>query len=577
MKISNRLSNINPETFLDDYLAYCGITNPEEFLNPSEFDIEPPENYDNMKEACDMFVYHDDYEHNIGILVDVDMDGFCSSTLLYKFLKDDINIPAERLQLFLHINKTHGLEDKIVFDQIMKSDINLLFIPDAGSADVAEHKLLKEKGIDVIVLDHHNCKVVSKDAIVINNQMSKKVTNKSASGTHVTWQFCRYIEHQMKLQEDMFKYCDLVAFANLADVMAMNGLENRAVNHFGLNNINNNFLKALKVKFVDKKDELIDLTPERVVWDISPKINALIRSENQDGKILIMEAFISEDTDFAQALLVLGQAHRKQQAYTKELTEQLENEVDDSGAVIIHVVEEEVGSFTGLIAMKLSEKFNKPVILLRKVEMKEGEDEKEWKKKPYIGSMRSPFALQDILNQCKFVNWCSGHASASGVSVFPNNVSKVTEYLNNLEMDTEPYTDATYTFDARNVPEELFGIADKYAEVWANKIEKPVFAITDIYINGTDIEKMGNGSTVKFKYMGLTYIMFYQGEQNRQKMHLGEDIDLNVTIIGELGLNEYNGEISNQVVIKQIEAIPKGLKQSESYDNENDSDWEDIF
>ena len=570
MKISNRLSNINPETFLDDYLAYCGVSNPQEFLNPTELDIEPPEHYENMDEAYQMlFVKHG--IDNIGILQDSDFDGMCSATLMYRFLRDDCSIPEENLTLFSHINKMHGLEDEIVLQQIMDSRIDLLIIPDAGSNDLAQHKLLKEGGLDIIVLDHHNCKTRSKDAVVINNQMSKNVTNKSASGTHVTWQFCRYVAGKTKLDIDVFKYCDLVAFANLADVMSMNGLENRAINHFGLNNINNPFLQALKVKFVDKKDELIDLTPERVVWDISPKINALIRSDNQEGKIKIMEAFVNDenDADFTQALLILGQAHRKQQAYTKELTEQLESEVDDSGAVIIQVVDEEVGSYTGLVAMKLAEKFNKPVILLK--------EQNEGTKQPCVGSMRSPYALQDILNQCKFVNWCSGHASAAGVSIFPNNISKVQSYLNGLELDTEPYTDATYTFNAKSIPDGLFGIADEYGEIWANGIEKPVWAITDIHINGTDIEKIGNGSTIRFSYMGLTYIMFYQGQSQRDKMHLGEDIDLNVTIIGELGLNEYNGEITNQVVIKQIESLPKGLKPKESNNDEDDSDWEDIF
>ena len=60
----------------------------------------------------------------------------------------------------------------IILDAIPK-DVKLVIIPDAGSNDYEQHKALKEKGIDVLIIDHHEADKISEDACIINNQLSK--------------------------------------------------------------------------------------------------------------------------------------------------------------------------------------------------------------------------------------------------------------------------------------------------------------------------------------------------------------------------------------------------------------------
>ena len=94
----------------------------------------------------------------------------------------------------LHDGKQHGLTDMMEF---IDSSYSLVIVPDAGSNNVTECTELKQKDIDVIILDHHICDEDNPDAIVINNQLCD-YPNKDLSGVGIVWQFCRYIDSLMK-------------------------------------------------------------------------------------------------------------------------------------------------------------------------------------------------------------------------------------------------------------------------------------------------------------------------------------------------------------------------------------------
>jgi single-stranded-DNA-specific exonuclease len=73
---------------------------------------------------------------------------------------------------------------------------NLIILPDSSSNDYEQHKELKERGYDILVLDHHEAERYSEDAIVVNNQLSKKYNNKYLSGVGIVFKFFEYWEQQ---------------------------------------------------------------------------------------------------------------------------------------------------------------------------------------------------------------------------------------------------------------------------------------------------------------------------------------------------------------------------------------------
>jgi single-stranded DNA-specific DHH superfamily exonuclease len=105
------------------------------------------------------------------LVVDPDVDGYTSSAVVWLYMTNylqgykDFNFTLE-----YHIpeGKEHGLE--VVFDELFpEKKYDLIICPDSSSNDYPFHKVLKEVGYDILVLDHHEADHYSSDAVVINN------------------------------------------------------------------------------------------------------------------------------------------------------------------------------------------------------------------------------------------------------------------------------------------------------------------------------------------------------------------------------------------------------------------------
>ena len=88
----------------------------------------------------------------------------------------------------IHIGKQHG----IILDTI-PVDVKLVIAPDSSSNGYTEHATLKENGVDVLVIDHHEADEISKNACIINNQLCDYPT-KSLSGVGMVYKFCSFID-----------------------------------------------------------------------------------------------------------------------------------------------------------------------------------------------------------------------------------------------------------------------------------------------------------------------------------------------------------------------------------------------
>jgi single-stranded-DNA-specific exonuclease len=194
-------------------------------------------------------------------------------------------------------------------DMFTKEKIcDLIILPDSSSNDYEEHKILKDIGYDILVLDHHEADHYSENAIVINNQLSKNYENKSLSGVGVAYKFLEYFEHAFESdlistmgEEGIYEaegwephiqdYIDLVALGEISDMMNMNTLENRWFCEEGLSHINNGFFKELVAK---QSYSLGDgpLTQIGIAFYITPLINALIRVGSDLEKERLFEAFL---------------------------------------------------------------------------------------------------------------------------------------------------------------------------------------------------------------------------------------------------------------------------------------------
>jgi single-stranded-DNA-specific exonuclease len=153
--------------------------------------------------------------------------------------------------------------------------VKLVIAPDSSSNQYEEHQELAEKGIDVLVIDHHEADHYSEYACVINNQMCDYPT-KTLSGAGVMYKFCSYIDTLLdtNFADD---YIDLATVGIIADVMPLKDLEVRQIILKGMQGFRNPLLKTMVAKdefhFKGKA-----LTPFNIAWYIAPYINAITRS-----------------------------------------------------------------------------------------------------------------------------------------------------------------------------------------------------------------------------------------------------------------------------------------------------------
>ena len=87
--------------------------------------------------------------------------------------------------------------------------MKLVIAPDSSSNDYEVHQQLKEKGIDVLVIDHHEADKISENACVINNQLCDYPT-KSLSGVGMVYKFCSYLDSLLN-KDYAEQFLDLVA------------------------------------------------------------------------------------------------------------------------------------------------------------------------------------------------------------------------------------------------------------------------------------------------------------------------------------------------------------------------------
>lgn len=463
----------------------------------------------------------------------IDVDGYLSSAQIYLYLHE-LNSNINIFPLF-HEHKLHGLDDEEVMQILTISEPSLLIIPDASGSE-EQYKQLVDLGYEILCIDHHKTKP-SKYAITINNQHSNDV-NKQGAGANVVFQFLRALDNEFNVRFANH-YVDLCAIGNIGDVMDMANPYNRTLNYYGLSHITNPFIRVLCDKFVKG-----DLTPHNIAWSIVPKFNAVIRSDDDVLKedlfwSLVDGNFLGEH-NLQEVADRCDKCHQKQVRLVTKIANLFEPQINDNDKVIIIESNDSImpDSYTGLIAGKISGDYNKPCVVLK------GDN---------IGSMRSPIAMKTIFNKCKGVDWCNGHDNAAGIKV--NDINELKTYCQTIDISNDVVYNSIYSGTLDNIPSWFFGYFNKYDDLFGKGIEKPLFHIKGIKINSKDISEIGkNKTTIKFKYKGIDFVKFFANQTLKDSLFMNNKKELEIEILGELDMNEWNGHSKPQVVIDKIEA-----------------------
>lgn len=242
---------------------------------------------DNMERGAQMYIKHIAADSPMTMIVDPDVDGMTSAALFinytYKLFPAYVQ---NKITYLCHTGKQHGLND--MMDEIPE-DTKIMVLIDSSSNDYEYHKELADRGIDILVLDHHEADKVSEYACVINNQLSDRYYNKDLSGVGVAYKFCCYLDKKLGIY-NAHDLEDLVSIGLIADMMDVRPFETRFLVSNGLKDIHNPLIKELANRQQNQFSN--GITPIGAAFYIAPFINAVMRSGTMEEKFLLFESML---------------------------------------------------------------------------------------------------------------------------------------------------------------------------------------------------------------------------------------------------------------------------------------------
>ena len=421
----------------------------DRFLEPRLKHLADPFLLPNMHSAVERLFRAHRLNESVVIFGDYDVDGVTSTALLLEVLralgwKVDYYLPHR-------IDEGYGLSADAVENCVKKIPATLLLAVDCGSNSTATVERLRELGVDVIVLDHHQVSVPPPAAVaLVNPQLAVQPPASSAEGCPQNGKDCRElcsVGLAFKLAHALVKrgretalpgaadfdlrpLLDLVALGTIADLVPLTG-ENRILTAAGLERLNATRRPGLEaLKRVAQCP--VGLGVYEVAFQLAPRLNAAGRLETAEEALRLL---LANDLGEAMPLAVaLDARNRQRQSIEKNIAEEVLAAVrakfkpEEDLVIVEGHMQWHIG-VVGIVASRVLQQFYRPTIIL-------GGDGAHWR-----GSGRSisGFDLASALRECgDLLLRHGGHAMAAGLSVLPEKIDALRGRLNEVARRTLP-------------------------------------------------------------------------------------------------------------------------------------------
>ena len=516
------------QEIVDIILANRGIEDVEHFLNPQEDDLLSLDSLVGIDEARQIIEDGIDNNKSFGIFFDVDTDGVSSGTIMTRYLKHY----TERVSSYINVGKAHGL---IGQDLERFNGVDILIVVDSLDKDTSQYEELHNKGVRIIVLDHHTIdQNVNYDKYVTLVSSQRDYDNPSLSGAGVVWKFCKYLDEYF-MNDYADEYVDLAACGILADVcdVSEGSKENRYIVSEGLKNLKNPAMKKIIGSY--------EFNSKAILFSVAPLINACCRIGRNN---VAMQLFLSDENK--EVLALKKQLEECKEIQANELEQILPSVYEDfdsqNGEVLYTFIDTEYG-IGGVIGNKCLEIYNRPMLILKDCGDK------------YCGSMRS-VGYGDFMALCNNTKLAvlHGHEQASGIEIekdkFEKFISVVNEQLSKMEQTTSDEIEVDCEINIEDMTRTL---VDKIKEI--NKISGAGFKpITFKVIN---INEYGIGSFKQGKHLVITptdYIQLIEWNTKADYEALEDNALMNdpIEVIGELDSGFFARKFMLKVIISDL-------------------------
>ena len=544
------------------------------YLNTTDNDILDPRLIPHLDEGAKMLIKHISQNDKVLIQVDSDCDGYTSAALLMNYLYCLFpSFVNNNISYRVHMGKQHG-----IIPDTIPEDVKLVIAPDSSSNDYEAHEYLNLSGVDVLVIDHHEADHISEYACIINNQLCDYPT-KSLSGVAMVWKFCCYIDMLSKTDHAQ-KFLDLLALGLVADMMDVRDFETRRLIDKGLQQIRNPYFRGAIDK--DQFHFTNEITPIGVAFYIAPLINATTRVGTQEEKLMLFESML----DFRGYELVpstkrgcKGQAETRVEQACRNCTniksrqtkirdnslEKIEQIIANqnllSNKILIVQLDDLITdrNLTGLIANQLMSEYQRPVLILNKIENEDGTITWEGSGRGYDKSRLKDF--RGFLENNKYVMYAEGHANAFGIGIRDEDISAFIASTNSAldGFDFTPIYNVDFIYKSDELtPDEVIDIAGMKS-LWGQGVEEAEIAVEGIKVHKDNIRILSPDKNPTLKIMlpnGINFMKFRSSEEEYNKLY-SELGYVTINIVGECERNIWNNKISPQVMIKDYEIVDR--------------------
>ncbi len=526
----------------------------EEFLSPLPKRTYDPFCMKGMREAVDLVIRHIEEGRRICIYGDYDADGVTSVSLLYEFLLGLTHnvtyyIPSR-------FSEGYGLNMKAI-DRISQDGVELIITVDCGSVSYEEVEHIKELQMQVIVTDHHNVDGRKPNCIMLNpKQEDDEYPFSFLCGCGVAFKMAQALQRSLGLPKgELHRLLDMVCIATIGDIVPLLD-ENRTLVKYGFDRIARGEREGLRSLIDGIGMQPKHLTSTNVAFGIVPHINAAGRMKDAAlGVRLLTKDGAGEVPTLVESLKSLNSQRKAiQDKIFEAACAELESSSEHDLFLIYDAGNGHEGVM-GIVAGKLKEKFNRPVIIVT--------DTEECGYVKGTGRCIEGIDLHGIMSQCThlFVKF-GGHAGACGFTMRREDIDELHTSLNDSVRkclnENPSLFDNTIYCDAEISSSDVtldFVSQITLMEPFGEGNSRPVFGIADVFVQS--IVRMGNqGQYLKFRCEGkngtiFDAVWFDVDEDKASKIAPGCTVEL----VGSLDVNRWGGRNSVQCILKDIRII----------------------
>lgn len=503
------------------------------FLYPSLSDLSSPFLLPGMKKAVDRIVRALREKEKIVVFGDYDVDGITATALIYSILQrfgaDVMWYLPDRLI------EGYGLSQKGIDDAVQRG-ASLLISVDCGITGVETVEYGKTKEIECIITDHHEPGDKLPDAVaVVDPKINPNcdVSCRELAGVAVAYKLADALyEYLNEDKSFLHQQLDLVGLGVIADIVPLTG-ENRILAKYGLRMLETSSKPGIKALLQVSGLWGNELSSWHIVFVLAPRLNAVGRIG--DPSVALKLLLASNYDEALQIARILEEENKRRKELDEKTFEEAvclaERTMNPNDKAIVLMNENWHLGVIGIVASRLVEKYNKPVVLISTID---GTGK---------GSARSipSFHLLDAIRNCgDILEKYGGHKYAAGLSISPEKVPEFRRRF--LAYASQHLSDSdlipTLSIDTKLLPEELNPELINWLELFAPygpENMRPVFLMENIEVLGepkivgdNHIRFQIRNSQSSFNVIGFGFGEFLPALISKSKpVHLAVVVDKN--------------------------------------------------